>query len=153
MEIPAEALENFHGTVQKMLDLMGLELTAQVEPVASGVRVDLDGSDADLVRDRDSEFQFGFQFLLNRMSRRAFPDVGRIQIGRGPARNAARDEELIEEVREVASQVLRTGIEKTLHPMNPYERRLVHLTVREFEGLETESDGDGFLKPVTVRRP
>jgi predicted RNA-binding protein Jag len=153
-EIPAEALENFHGTVQKMRDLMGLELTAHVEPTPSGVRVDLDGADADLVRDRDSEFQFGLQFVLNRMSRRAFPDVGRIQIGRGgPVRNEQRDEELIEEVREVASQVLRTGIEKTLHPMNPYERRLVHLTVREFEGLESESGGDGFLKPVTVRRP
>ena len=53
---------------------------------------------------------------------------------------------------EVAGQVARTGVAKKLHPMNPYERRLVHLTVREFEGLETSSEGDGFLKTVTVCR-
>ena len=42
-------------------------------------------------------------------------------------------EELIAEVREVAGQVARTGEAKKMHPMNPYERRLVHLTVREFD--------------------
>jgi predicted RNA-binding protein Jag len=36
--------------------------------------------------------------------------------------------------------------------MNPYERRLVHVTVREFAGLETHSEGQGFLKAVTIRR-
>ena len=152
MEIPAEALEHFRTNVQELLDLTTLELTAAVEPTPSGVRVDLDGADLGLVEGKDNEFQFGLQFLLNRMSRRTFPDVGRIQVGREGNRRSQRDEELVAEVREVADQVRRTGIEKKLHPMNPYERRLVHLTVREYEGLETHSEGDGFLKAITVTR-
>ena len=36
--------------------------------------------------------------------------------------------------------------------MNPYERRVVHITVREFEGLTTVSEGEGFLKRVRVEK-
>lgn len=151
MEIAPETLESFRGTVQNMMNLAGLELAVAVEPTPTGVCVELTGDDLELVSNKDTEFQFGLQFLLNRMSRRAFPDIGRIQIGQD-GRRSARDEELIAEIREVAGQVARTGVAKKLHPMNPYERRLVHLTVREFEGLETCSEGDGFLKTVTVCR-
>lgn len=151
-EIAPEALQHFLGEIQQLLDLMTFELTARVEATPSGVRVELEGEDLDRVRGRDNEFQFALQFLLNRMSRRAFPEVGRIQVGRDGGRRSERDEELIAEIREVAGQVQRTGMAKKLHPMNPYERRLVHLTVREFEGLETRSDGDGFLKTITVTR-
>ena len=84
------------------------------------------------------------------MSRRAWPGVGRVMVGDG--RKNRRDEELIDEIREVAGQVARTGRSKKLHPMNPYERRLVHLTVREIGGLASRSEGDGFLKTVTVSR-
>ena len=52
----------------------------------------------------------------------------------------------------MASQVARTGEAKKLHPMNPYERRLVHLTIREYRGLATESEGSGFMKVITVSR-
>jgi spoIIIJ-associated protein len=63
-----------------------------------------------------------------------------------------RDDELIELTREVARQVARTGKTKKLHPMNSYERRLVHLTVREFAGLSSCSDGTGALKRVRISK-
>ena len=34
--------------------------------------------------------------------------------------------------------------------MNPYERRIVHLTVNQIPGLATESLGEGFLKQIRV---
>ncbi len=38
-----------------------------------------------------------------------------------------------------------------LPPLAPWERRLVHLALSEDPELETESEGDGFLKRVEVR--
>ena len=85
------------------------------------------------------------------MARRAWPDAGRIQLsGRGQRRR--RDEALVELTREVAEQVTRTGRTKRLHQMNAYERRLVHITVREYEGLGSRSEGNGHLKRVRVFR-
>ena len=39
-----------------------------------------------------------------------------------------------------------------LAAMNPYERRVVHMTIREHPGLTTVSEGDGFLKRVRVEK-
>ncbi len=52
--------------------------------------------------------------------------------------------------REVAQQVSRTREEKMLEPMNAYERRLIHLAVREFDDLDSTSQGDGSLKRVLI---
>ena len=52
----------------------------------------------------------------------------------------------------MAQQVSSTGRTKKLHPMNAYERRLVHLTVRDFPGLSSSSDGRGAMKRVRISK-
>jgi predicted RNA-binding protein Jag len=42
------------------------------------------------------------------------------------------------------------GAPQELGPLNPYARRLVHLTVAEDETLSSESIGDAFLKTVVI---
>ena len=42
----------------------------------------------------------------------------------------------------------RPGVDQQLGPLNPYERRLVHLAVAEVPGVTTESIGDAFSKTV-----
>jgi len=60
------------------------------------------------------------------------------------------DEELVALTREVTQQVSNTGKTKRLHPMNAYERRLVHITVRERPELDSRSEGNGYLKRVRI---
>ena len=75
----------------------------------------------------------------------------RIEIGCN-GHTKPRDEEMIAVARKVAQQVAESGKTKKLQPMNAYERRLVHLTVREFPGLTSSSDGDGALKRVRISK-
>jgi spoIIIJ-associated protein len=63
-----------------------------------------------------------------------------------------RDDELVGMVREAAAQVARSGQPHRLHAMNPYERRVVHMTVRELPGLTTVSEGEGFMKRIRVEK-
>jgi len=44
-------------------------------------------------------------------------------------------------VLEAAADVLRTGVLEALEPMSPSDRKVVHDTVNELEGLETSSEG------------
>jgi len=37
-------------------------------------------------------------------------------------------------------------------PLNPYSRRLVHLTVAEDPSMSSESIGDAFLKTVIISK-
>ena len=143
------AARSLEKTLGRMLGLMGLDLRIRVESSGNGVRLSLGGRDQRMLLSKDAQLLSALQFLLNRMGRRAWPEAGRIQVQCDGHRNR-RDEELVELVREVAEQVATTGRAKQLHPMNPYERRLTHLTVREFSGLASRSEGDGPLKKITV---
>jgi spoIIIJ-associated protein len=113
--------------------------------------VDLDGADRKLLLRKDGELISALQFLLNRMARRAWPGSGRISLSCDGNRKQ-RDEELIEKAREMARQVADIGKTRRMQPMNAYERRLVHITVREFPELDSRSEGSGFLKRVRIFR-
>jgi spoIIIJ-associated protein len=134
-----------------MFDLMDLELTVNGAPADDGVTLHVEGPDRNLLNEKDGELMSAVQFLLNRMSRRTWPGVERIWLA-GSDQGGRNDEELVELAREVAQQVGRTGKPKRLHPMNAYERRLVHIAIREFPDLGSRSEGDAYMKRVRIYR-
>jgi spoIIIJ-associated protein len=143
------AARSVEETLGQMLALTGLALEARTETDGDAVKVFLSGPDRKLLLQKDGELMNALQFLLSRMARRAWPGVAHVVVACEGFRDH-REDDLVELVREVARQVARTGHPKKLHSMNPYERRLVHITVREFPELTSRSAGDGFLKQVTV---
>ena len=54
-------------------------------------------------------------------------------------------------VTEAAADVLRTGSPEALEPMSPSDRKIVHDTVNELEGLETTSEGVEPRRYVVIR--
>jgi len=136
-------------TLQRMIDLMGLDLRVKAEMAGAGLDLVLVGPDRKMLAQKDGELQSALQFLINRMARRAWPDVGPIQVGIDGKR-PRRDDEIVDKIRDIAEQVVRTGKPSRLEPMNAYERRLVHLTVREYEGLGSRSEGNGPFKRVSI---
>lgn len=62
-----------------------------------------------------------------------------------------RHEELIvRNAVKAAEYVKRSGRSKLLEPMNPFERRLVHTALNDFDGVDTKSEGDGLYKQVRI---
>lgn len=61
-----------------------------------------------------------------------------------------REQALIDLAHRVASEVRATGDVITLEPMPPAERRIIHLTLQEEEGVSTASVGDGVNRQVEV---
>jgi spoIIIJ-associated protein len=56
---------------------------------------------------------------------------------------ALRAQELRQQAEIAADKVIRSGVPYTFPPMNSRERRLLHLTIRSLEGVETVSHGEG----------
>jgi spoIIIJ-associated protein len=50
----------------------------------------------------------------------------------------------------LAGKAKDSGMDQQLGPLNPYERRIVHLAVAEVPGVSTESVGDAFSKTVLI---
>jgi predicted RNA-binding protein Jag len=64
----------------------------------------------------------------------------------------SKDAELRQMAQFLMEKARTTGVVQEIGPLNPYARRIVHLTVAEDEALESESIGDAFLKSVVISR-
>jgi spoIIIJ-associated protein len=62
----------------------------------------------------------------------------------------AKDAELRQMTRFVMEKVKTNRMQQEMGPLNPYARRIVHLTVAEDPALSSESIGDAFLKTVII---
>ena len=137
--------------LERMIELSGLSLTVRETLREGATEISLDGADRKRLTARDGELLDALEFVLNRMGRRRWPDDPPVHLV-CDGFQSSRDGDLIEMIREVASRVARSGAPERLQPMNAYERRIVHVTVREFPGLTTVSEGEGFLKRVRVQK-
>lgn len=61
-----------------------------------------------------------------------------------------REEALIILARKTAHHLRKNRGSKLLDLMNPYERRIIHTTINEFENLHTVSEGEGLYKKVRI---
>lgn len=60
--------------------------------------------------------------------------------------------ELLKEMAlELASQAEREQQSKILEPMPPYERRFIHLVLKDFKGIKTESQGEGIDRRIVIK--
>lgn len=62
-----------------------------------------------------------------------------------------RQEQLRDLAQRTAGEVIRKGRPKTLAPMRPDERRIIHLALADDPAVTTESQGNGLLKRVMVK--
>jgi spoIIIJ-associated protein len=61
-----------------------------------------------------------------------------------------KEQTLVEKAIEAANQVLETKKPAYLAPMNPFERRLVHMELKKIPGITTHSEGGGHLKKIRI---
>ncbi len=139
------------AALRDIIAKMGFELRVRETRRDGTIELTLDGPDRKRLTAKDGELLSAMEFVLNRMGRRAWPAESPVHLICLGFRSE-RDDELVDLVRETAAQVTRSGLPRRLHAMNPYERRVVHMTVRELPGLTTVSEGDGFLKRVRVEK-
>lgn len=63
-----------------------------------------------------------------------------------------RNQRLERQVRKIAEDVKASGEDRDMDPMNAYDRRIVHRTLSDIEGVESESSGEGKNRKVTIKK-
>lgn len=61
-----------------------------------------------------------------------------------------REETLTNLAGRICKQVIETGKCRTLEPMNPYERRIIHTAVQNYDGVTSASFGEGADRRVVI---
>lgn len=61
-----------------------------------------------------------------------------------------REKTLISLAKRISAQAIRSGRSRSLEPMNPYERRIIHTAVQEIEGVSSHSVGEGDRRHIII---
>lgn len=145
-------------TVRDILGRMGLEAQVRVRhvPPADDVDdgpvylVDVTGRELGVLIGRRGETLDALQYLTRLIvQHRTGQWVGLIVDVEGY--RARREQTLRNLARQMAERVERDGRAISLEPMPPYERRIVHLALREHPAVMTLSVGEGDARKVTIR--
>ena len=128
---------------------LGLKTEIQVEESADGPRLNLTGDDAELLARHRGEPLKALQHVVDMAFGRSLPDDKRVFVDALGYRKG-KDIELKHMAKFLAEKAKQTGLDQQLGPLNPYERRIVHLAVAEVPGVTTESVGDAFSKTVNI---
>lgn len=137
------------GFVQSVTDRMGLHLTASIEEMPDGLRVNLDGEDGNVLIRKQGEALAALQHIVSSVYRHETIEGRRLVVDCLGYRKG-KDAELRQMALFLGEKARTTGLAQEIGPLNPYERRIVHLAVSEIEGISSESIGDAFEKTVII---
>lgn len=130
-------------------EALGVSSPVTVEDTGDGPRLNMTGDDAEILARHRGEPLKALQHIVDMVFGRHLDDDKRVFIDALGYRKG-KDSELKQMARFLALKAKETGVDQQLGPLNPYERRLVHMSAAEVPGVTTESIGDAFTKTVTI---
>ena len=145
MATPAE----ISAFVEKVVSAMGLNLQATPEEMPDGLRINLNGEDGSLLIRRQGEALAALQHVVAAVFRQDVDERRRLVVDCQGYRKS-KDAELRQMAKFLAEKARDSGLAQEIGPLNPYERRIVHLAVAEVERVSSESIGDAFEKTVII---
>ena len=135
--------------LERFAAAMGIRATVKVDERPEGPRLNLDGEEVELLVRHRGEPLKALQHVVDMAFGRSLADDRRVFVDALEYRKG-KDIELRHMARLLAEKVKQTGLDQQLGPLNPYERRIVHMAVAEVPGVTTESIGDAFSKTVHI---
>jgi spoIIIJ-associated protein len=137
------------GFVQDVVNAMGLTMSVNIEETPEGTRINLEGEDGGVFVRRGGEGLQALQHIVATTFRKQLGDDNRIVIDCNGYRKD-KDAELRQMAKFVAEKARSSGVPQEMGPLNPYERRIVHLAIAEDPTVTSESIGDAFMKTVII---
>lgn len=111
--------------------------------------IEIYGKDAGRIIGKKGQVLSALQFLVHRAVNRPGQERRHILVDAEGYRSR-RDDSLASMARRLGKQAVDEGKIITFEPMNPRDRRVVHLALAKFEGVITKSDGEGDERRVQI---
>ncbi|HYJ11314.1 MAG TPA: R3H domain-containing nucleic acid-binding protein [Polyangiaceae bacterium] len=145
-----QALDFLTTVVQEM----EMECTVHLRRAREGNSVDeinleIAGRDAGRIIGKKGQVLSALQFVTHRVINRPGLDRRHVSVD-AEGYKSRRDDSLASMARRLGKQAVEQGKIITFEPMNPRDRRVVHLALAGFEGVITRSDGEGDDRRVQI---
>ncbi len=132
-----------------ILEKMGIEAELKVTAGAESAMIDIEAANNGAVIGKRGETLDALQYLTFMIANRADREYYRIILNSANYRERRR-KTLEELAAKIARNVLRSGRQTALEPMNPYERRIIHSAIADIEGVSSKSVGEEPYRKVVI---
>lgn len=142
-------IKAYLNTILSSLGIENAEINVEVEN-GEDVRISIScGDDYGSVIGRRGETLDAIQYLTRLVLNRETDEYKRVSINVGNYREK-REATLRALAKKNAAKVRKYGRNVVLEPMNPYERRIIHTTIQEIEGVTSHSVGSDDDRKVVI---
>jgi spoIIIJ-associated protein len=148
-ERAALALEFVTHVVEDMEVECEVILTRAEEDSPDEIRIEIVGKDSARIIGKKGQVLQALQFLTHRVVNRPGDEKRHILVDAEGYRSR-RDDNLASMAVKLGKEALKLGKIITFEPMNPRDRRVVHMALAKFEGVITKSEGEGDDRRVQI---
>lgn len=136
--------------LENILSMLSLEGSFEVAEKEDGVFVTIDTQDAGRLIGHQGETLAALQLIVNLIASHDMEESKRVIIDVAAWRQG-KEQELAQKARRWAEQVGESGQPMELDPMPSWQRRIVHMTIQETSGVESESVGEGPDRHLVIK--
>jgi spoIIIJ-associated protein len=133
----------------EILRLMGIEAEVATSLEGEKVVADIGSESGAILIGKKGQTLNALQSIVNLIVNRDEKTRTRVIVDTESYRER-REKALVKMAREVADEVKRKGQPHELEPMNPAERRVIHLELKNDRDVETNSKGEGSYRRVVI---
>jgi spoIIIJ-associated protein len=135
-----ELAADVRGLVERIVEELGVRGRVVVREEAGGLHVDCVGGDAGVLIGRYGQTIDAVQYIVNAIVARRGGE--RVEVTVDAAGYRERRRAMLERIAVRSAERARNeGAPVELEPMTAVERKVVHLRLKEFDGVETSSEG------------
>jgi len=133
----------------KILSLLSLETTVSAGKKDDDIVLDIKGNNTALLIGHKGKTLEALEFIVNKAVNKASEQRVRVIIGTENYRQ--RREEFLKRLAfRMSEKAKKTGKAVIINPISPHDRRIIHLTLKGDQQVQTESNGEGLFKEVLI---
>jgi len=147
-------VERALGFVQMLIEHMEMDAEVSLAPddgegSADEIRLEIEGPDAGRIIGKRGSVLEAIQYLTTRVVHRPGEPRKHVAVDAEGYR-ARHEDQLADMARKLARRVAREGKIITFDPMTARDRRIVHVALKDMQGVRTESHGEGQDRRVQI---
>jgi len=132
-----------------LLERMGIKTEVEGFLKEGNLYLEIKGDQEGILIGKHGHTLESLQMLINRMVNKQLKNSVRVVVDIDDYRKR-RSDNIAQMAHRLGEKAKRTGHFLTVGPFNAYDRRIIHLTLKEDPSLKTESLGEGELKKIKI---
>lgn len=148
-EEPEEVAELAKGALEEIISFIVDGATVSIQTKPDRIRLKVKGGNSALLIGKHGRTLDALQYIVHRIVHKKQMTRVRVTIDVEGYRDRRKDS-LTQLALRLGEKVKRSGRPATISPMNAYDRRIIHVALKDHAGVRTQSAGTGSLRKLVI---